>query len=88
MYRYGHIVYILLYGFANVSGSGFVSTFLVEESIRVRIGNWEGDADTNTSNWIEFEYIVDGLERKGQEENLTGVTLFLYIGNSTVDFFV
>ena len=59
----------------------------MEESIRVRIGNWEGDADTNTSNWIEFEYIVDGLERKGQEENLTGVTLFLYIGNSTVDFF-
>ena len=44
------IVYLLLYRFVDASGSGFSSTFLSEEGVRFRIGTWEKEVESNSSN--------------------------------------
>ena len=46
---------VLIYGFADASGSGFGSTLLMKEQIHYRIGTWSSSEDSNSSNWREFE---------------------------------
>ena len=79
------IVYLLLYGFADASGTGFGSTFLSEEGVRFRIGTWEKDVESNSSNWKEFENVVKGLELEGSKGLLTGASVFLATNNTTVE---
>ena len=49
---------ILIYGFADTSGSGFGSTILADNQIHYRIGTWSSSEDKNLSNWREFENLV------------------------------
>ena len=79
------IVYLLLYGFADASGTGFGSTFLSEEGVRFRIGTWGKDVESNSSNWKEFENVVKGLELEGSKGLLTGASVFLATDNTTVE---
>jgi hypothetical protein len=76
-------VYQVMYGFGDASGSGFGSTMLSQEGLRVRIGLWEKAADGASSNWREFENVVESLEAEG--ENLRGSVVFFFTDNSTVE---
>jgi hypothetical protein len=63
-------VYTILYGFADASGSGFESTVLVEGGIRYQIGFWGSDLDEESSNYREFENVVDALRAEAAVGNL------------------
>lgn len=52
------VVYILLYRFADASGTGFGSTFISNTSTRFRIGTCEKEAESNLVSWKEFENVV------------------------------
>jgi len=79
------MVYLLLYGFADASGSGFGSTVLSDKGVRFRMGTWEKDVESNSSNWKEFENLVESLEADGEAGLLDGASLFLATDNSTVE---
>ena len=49
------------------------------------MGTWEKDAEGNSSNWKEFENIVESLEEDGGKGLLTGASIFLATDNSTVE---
>jgi hypothetical protein len=56
----------VLYGYRDASGKGFGSTMLSNKGIRFRIGLWEKDAEDESSNWKEFENVVEALEEEGK----------------------
>ena len=73
------MVYLVLYGFADASGSGFGSTVLSDKGITFGMGTWEKDAESNSSNWKEFENIVESLEEDGGGRFIDwGVNFFGY----------
>lgn len=78
-------VYLLLYGLADASGTGFGSTFLSDTGVQFRIGIWDEDVDNNLSNWKEIEKIVEGLALEGSEGILFGASVFLATYNPTVE---
>jgi hypothetical protein len=77
-------VYTILYGFADASGSGFGSTIMLDGGIRYRIGTWGPDED-ETSNYWEFENVVDALREEGEAGNLWDALIFFCTDNSTVE---
>ena len=79
------MVYVLLYGFADAPGSGFGSILLSDKGVRFRMGTWEKDVESNSSNWKEFENLVESLEADGEAGLLDGASLFLTTDNSTVE---
>jgi hypothetical protein len=78
-------VYTILYGFADASGSGFGSTFLGNDGIRYRIGTWDSDTKESSSNFREFENVVEALKEEGRQGNLQDALIFLCTDNSTVE---
>jgi hypothetical protein len=78
-------VYTLLYGFADASGSGFGSTIMLEGGIRYRIGTWPSDNEDDTSNYREFENLVDALREEDEAGNLVDALIFMCTDNSTVE---
>ena len=44
-------IMILVYGFVDVSGSGFGSTLLHNGKTQYRIDTWSSSEDSNSSNW-------------------------------------
>jgi hypothetical protein len=77
-------VYTILYGFADASGSGFGSTVMLDGGIRYRIGTWGNDED-ETSNYREFENVVDALREEADAGNLKNALIFFCTDNSTVE---
>ena len=64
-------VYQLIFGFVDASGTGFGSSMLSKKGIRLRIGVWGTDEDSEeTSNWKEFQNAVEALEAEEDDDNL------------------
>jgi hypothetical protein len=78
-------VYTILYGFADASGSGFGSTVLGKDGIRYRIGTWDADTQDESSNFREFENVVETLEEEARLGHLKKALIFLCTDNSTVE---
>jgi hypothetical protein len=77
-------VYTIIYGFADASGSGFGSTIMLDGGIHYRIGTWGPDED-ETSNFREFENVVDALREEGEAGHLQDACIFMCTDNSTVE---
>ena len=78
-------IFMIKYGFADASGSGFGSTFTSSAGINYRMGVWGPDQDTESSNWKEFYNVVEALEQESKDENLKGSLVILAVDNSTVE---
>jgi hypothetical protein len=78
------IVYTILYGFTDASGSGLGSTIMLNGGIRYRIGTWGPDKD-ETSNYREFENIVNALREEAKAGKLWDTLIFFCTDNSTVE---
>jgi hypothetical protein len=78
-------VYSIFYGFADASGSGFGSTILCEGGIKYRIGTWGSDSEDDSSNFREFENVVDTLRDEAIAGNLKDSLIILCTDNSTVE---
>jgi hypothetical protein len=75
-------VYTILYEFADASDSGFGRTVLVEGRICYGIGTLGSDSDKESSNYREFENVVDSLRAKAAAGNSL---VFLCTDNSMVE---
>jgi hypothetical protein len=78
-------VYTILYGFANASDSGFGSTVLGDDGIRYRIGTWDSDTQESSSNYREFENVVESLREEARLGNLKNALVFMCTDNTTVE---
>ena len=74
-------VYTSLYGFTDDSCSGFGSTYLTTEGICFSIETWKNDVEGNSSNWKDFENIIEALKCEKREGRLTGAMSFLATTN-------
>jgi hypothetical protein len=79
------VVFAIIYGFADASGKGFGSTVLGKDGTRYRIGLWDKDTEDETSNFREFENVVQSLEEEASTGNLQGAEIYLCTDNSTVE---
>ena len=52
---------------------------------RYRIGIWDSDTESETSNFREFENVVETLEEEAEKGNLRGAEVFMCTDNSTVE---
>jgi hypothetical protein len=78
-------LYHIMYGFGDASGKGFGSTMLSEKGTRFRIGTWDADTEEESSNYREFENIVETLEAEEKDANMQGALVFVFTDNSTVE---
>ena len=78
-------VLMAVYGFLDASGTGFGSTIEKAGEISFRMGVWGKDQENESSNWREFENLVQTLESEAQSGNLDGALLVLAVDNSTVE---
>ena len=79
------VVFAIIYGFADASGKGFGSTVLGSDGTRYRIGIWDPDTEDETSNFREFENVVESLEEEASKGQLKGAEIYLCTDNSTVE---
>ena len=77
--------YFIAYGFLDASGSGFGSTIAKENGITYRMGVWGRDEDSESSNWKEFQNVVEALEEESQTGSLKGSLVVLAVDNKTVE---
>jgi hypothetical protein len=73
------------YGFGDASGSGFGSTFKIQQAVLYRHGIWGSDSDGKLSNWRELTNLVEALELEARESRLKGCEVFMFTDNSTVE---
>ena len=78
-------VFLVLYGFADASKSGFGASLETEQGIRYSIDTWGKDDDCESSNFREFENVVSTLELEVQAGRLSNSTILLATDNSTVE---
>jgi hypothetical protein len=78
-------VYTIFYGFADASGTGFGSTILCEGGIKYRIGTSGSGSEEDSSNFREFENVVDTLRDEAIAGNLKDLLIILCTDNSTVE---
>jgi hypothetical protein len=78
-------VYTIIYGFADASGSGYGSTVLLGGGIHYRIGTWGSDSEDDSSNFREFENVVDTLRKEAEAGALKDALISLCTNNSTVE---
>jgi len=78
-------VLYILYGFADASGSGFGSSFQLPSGVSLRIGTWGKDDEDKSSNWREFENVVEALEDQAAKGELADAVVYLATDNSTVE---
>jgi polyhydroxyalkanoate synthesis regulator phasin len=79
------LIITILYGFADASGRGFGSTVLGANRTHYRIGIWDPDTEDESSNFREFENVVETLEEEAKEGHLRGAVIHLCTDNSTVE---
>jgi hypothetical protein len=58
---------------------------LSNKGVKVCIGLWEPDAEDDSSNWKEFENVVEALEEEGKNGALDGCLVYFFTDNSTVE---
>ena len=78
-------VLFVLYGFGDASGKGFGSSLRLAEGLSYRIGVWNKDEETETSNYREFANVVEALEEEGAAGRLSDCMVFFCTDNSTVE---
>ena len=78
-------VVVVVYGFVDTLGGGFGSTLLEKGKIKYRIGTWSSQESQNSSNWREFENLVESVENLGEEEKLQGSQVVLATDNQVVE---
>ena len=76
---------LVVYGFADASGSGFGNSIVIHGEIRYRIGTWGSDENQNSSNWRELENLVQSMEKAGKQGWLTGATVLLATDNEVAE---
>ena len=79
---------VLIYGFADASGSGLGSTLLIQKQIHYRIGTWSSTENTNSSNWRDFKNLVCDVEEADLKGRLEGSTVILATSNEVVELFL
>jgi hypothetical protein len=78
-------VFRILYGFADALGKGFGSTVLGPDGTAYRTGIWDKDTEGETSNFREFENVVETLEEEARKGSLQGAEIYLCTDNSTIE---
>ena len=78
-------VFMLAYGFCDASGTGFGSTLSTQDNVTYRMGIWGRDDDSNSSNWKEFQNLVETLEHESQNGALKGALVIFAVDNATVE---
>jgi hypothetical protein len=79
-------VYTVIYDFADASESGFGSTVLLGRGgTHYRIGTLGSDSEDNSSNFREFENVVDTLREEAKAGNLKDALIILCTDSSTVE---
>lgn len=78
-------VLFALYGFADASGTGFGSSLQISEGLSYRIGVWNKDEASETSNYREFTNVIESLEEEGASGRLRNSMVFFCTDNSTVE---
>ena len=79
------LVHMLAYGFLDASGSGFGRTIQKDNGISYRMGTWAPDDYNESSNWKEFQNLVETLEIESQDGGLRGALVILAVDNSLVE---
>ena len=75
-------IYTAVYGFADASGGGFVSTLGTERSTSFTHGIWEGDDVAKTSNFRELSNLVVTLEQGLESGQLHLTEVWIFTDNS------
>ena len=79
-------VFLVLYGFADASKSGFGASLQTEQGLRYIIGTWgHDDDDDESSNSREFENVVCTLEEEVEQGRLSKSTIVMATDNSAVE---
>ena len=76
---------LVVYGFADASGSGFGNSLLIQGEVRYRIGVWGSDESKNSSNWRELENLVQSMEKIGKQGWLAGTIVMLATDNEVAE---
>ena len=76
---------LIAYGFADASKGGFGASVEYQDHSKFRVGVWGKDMDNDSSNFREFNNIVETIEEEEKLGNLNNVTLILATDNSTVE---
>jgi hypothetical protein len=79
------MIFQILYGFGDASGKGFGSTLLSNKGVKARIGLWEPVVEDESSNWKEFENVVEALEEEGRHSALDSCLAYFFTDNSTAE---
>jgi hypothetical protein len=79
------LLFLVVYGFGDASGKGFGSTFTVPNGISYRIGVWGPDETDESSNWKEFQNVVESLEEEAESGRLDNSQVYFCTDNSTVE---
>ena len=58
---------------------------LSSKGTRFQIGTWDSETEEESSNFREFENIVETLEAKEADKNLENALVYLFTDNSTVE---
>lgn len=80
---------IVRYGFGDASGTGFSTSISTtvggKEGLRLRVGVWGRDLETEHSSYTEMRNWTEALEREGADGFLTGAEIFAFTDNSTLE---
>ena len=74
-----------MYGFGDVSGSGFGSSIQSLLGLRVRHGIWGTGTIYKSSNFKEFANLVETLEEEAAEGLLSGSEVILFTDNQVIE---
>jgi hypothetical protein len=74
-----------VYGFGDLSGSGFGATFNTERGISYRYRVWGKDSDLDTSNIRALVNLVIALEQGMMGKSLLNAEVFIFPGNTAAE---
>lgn len=77
--------FLLIYGFVDAAKSGFGDTYDLGDKLTYRIGVWGSDNEEESSNWREFENLVESLEEQARKGNLKNSIVILATDNQVTE---
>lgn len=76
---------LLVYGFVDASKSGLGASIDTGKSLSYRIGTWGKDSEDESSNWREFNNLVETLEEEAKLGNLDGAFMVIATDNQVAE---
>jgi hypothetical protein len=79
---------IIIYGFTDASGTGGGASFerqLAEKNLTYRVSVWSAVEREESSNWKEFDKLVESLEEEALGGGLKHTAVYMFTDNSTVE---